>query len=309
MVEKAEFDWVVSNVSHHCDALITQPGLDSFLLWSSKPDAGLFRRSPLLLTDWPITMPEDRQRKAVAKLDRSSRICAAYDKKLSDWWTDSLSQSTRAELANLSLVAYVQQLAPIRKVGDYEIRGNPAVQAIWKDDFLLDGVRDVDGKRSAVGVPVDLLSSANAELVFGFEAAGSGPLVSVQQRNTNSDEQTYITEPLAYISRTGSLVVRGEAMVRAKLAPQASVIDGRWHEFALRHDYDGWTVSLDGLERGRLAEFLTAANTPRYLQVGPTFVENCLDLGRGWKSFPGSLRDVRVRNSDLPLLSAARSAR
>jgi hypothetical protein len=294
MAMKADFDWVTASVGHYCDALVTQPGLDSLVLWSSKPGSELMRRSPMLLVDWPITMPSDRQQQAARRLDGAARVCGVYSKRLSDWWTKRLPQDAHAKLAQLPLVSYIQQLSPIRTVGDYEIRGNAAVRESWKDDYLLDGERDLDGNRSAVGVPTSLLRAAiDSELTFGFEVGSTGPLLSAQKTRTDSDDEPFATEPLVYISRDGTLMIRASAGVF--VPSRARVADAQWHELSLRRRQNGWAISVDGAELGLIADFMTADKGPRYLQVGPAYVENCAELGKGWKSFRGKVRDVRAR--------------
>ena len=298
MTTKANFDWVVASVSRYCDALVTQPGLDSFLLWSSNAGADLIRRSPILLVDWQITMPEDRQRQAVAKLDHGSKICAVNNQRLSDWWIETLPANTRARLAIQPLVSYIQQLSSVRKAGDYEIRANEAARAAWKDDYVLNGVREVAGTRNALGVPVELLTDeAHPELVFDFESWSAGPLISIQQPDAEQGDQAFATEPLAYISRAGTLVIRAQRGIFVPLPAHVKVTDGQWHELSFRHEQESWRVSLDGVALGHAGEFTTGKNSPRYLQLGPAFIENCPDLGKGWVPFYGKLREVRVRRA------------
>ncbi len=297
MAMQADFDWVTASVGRYCDALVTQPGLDSLVLWSSKPGSELMRRSPMLLVDWPITMPSDRQQEAARRLDGAARVCGVYSQRLSDWWTDRLPPDVHARLAELPLVSYIQQLSPIRKVGDYEIRGNAAVRQNWNDDYLLDGVRDLDGNRSAVGIPTSLLNAAiDSELTFGFEVGGAGPLLSAQKTRTVSDDEPFATEPLVYVSRDGTLMIRASAGVY--VASRARVADAQWHELSLRRRQNGWAISVDGTERGSIADFTAGDKGPRYLQVGPAYVENCAELGKGWKSFRGKVRDVRARGAE-----------
>jgi len=304
MTTKANFDWVVAGVSRYCDALVTQPGLDSFLLWSSDAGADLIRRSPILLVDWQITMPEDRQRQAVAKLEHGSKICAVNNQRLSDWWTETLPANTRAKLAMQPLVSYIQHLSPVRKAGGYEIRANAVARAAWQDDYVLNGVRDMAGKRNALGLPVELLTEgAQQELVFDFESWGAGPLVSVQQPGGEQDGQGFSTEPLAYISSVGALVIRAQRGTFVSLPAHVSLTNGQWHELSFRHDQQNWRVSLDGVALGNAGEFTTGKDAPRYLQLGPAFIENCPGLGPGWVPFYGKLREVRVRRAGAQSIS------
>ena len=309
MATTAEFDWVVANVGHYCDALVTQPGLDSFVLWSSKPGSDLRQRSPVLLVDWPFTMPGDRQQRAADGLAGAGRVCGVYSKRLSDWWTDELPSSAKAQLPALPLVSYLHRLDSIRVVGDYEIRGNQTVKETWTADLLLDGERNLENNRSAVGVPASLLVQIPSPvLIFDFETHAAGPLVSVQShgRGTDSDEQPFATEALAYINDDGRLSLRTDAGVY--VAGPAKISDGRWHELQLRRESSRWIVSVDGIAQGSLDEFLSAAGLPHYLQLGPAYLENCPELGHGWHSFEGKLRDVRVVSDGPPFALSARAA-
>ncbi len=304
---KANFDWVSGNVGHYCDALVTQPGLDSFLLWSSKPGSELLRNSPRLLVDWPITMPVDRQLQAASRLKEAARICAVYSRRLSNWWTQRLPLEAQGRVAELPLVSYIQQLSPIRKVGDYEIRGNAAVSREWTDDYLLNGIREMEGSHGAVGVPMSLLNDGlHSRLTFRFQMQASGPLVSVQARPLSKDDRPITSNPLLYVSGSHALMIRtGEGVYHGT---QAGVADGQWHELELGRSSGRWAVSVDGQWQGFLDDFVKANKRPRYLEIGSSYVEKCPELGQGWRSFHGKLQDVRVRHEETPFVLEARVA-
>jgi hypothetical protein len=196
-------------------------------------------------------------------------------------------------LSSQPLVSYIQDLQSIRKVGDYEIRGDAAVAANWGDDYVLNGERDIPGGRNGVGVPSDLFSDrAAAELDFGFQADRPGPLLSIQLLGKEPSDST---APLAYIAESGTVMVAGG--IYGSLGNGPNLLDGKWHELSLRRqDGAGWEVSVDGAAVGRLPEFLASSKARQVLQVGPALqrLGNRLDA---WRSFYGKLRDVRVRTA------------
>src|SRR4029077_2010389 len=126
-------------------------------------------------------------------------VCAIYNKQLSDWWTNDGPRLTESSLAQQPLVSYVRHLHPIQKIGNYEIRVNQAVLAKWTDDYLLNGIRTIDGSRDSVGIQADLLRSDAADLLFGFQARAAGPLLPVQRPGAEPEEDPTAVEPLVYI--------------------------------------------------------------------------------------------------------------
>jgi hypothetical protein len=303
---RAKFDWVVASTSRYCDVVVTQPGLNSFLLWSES-ERETMRKSPVLITGWPLILTSEQERAITAKLSHAPSICAVYSKRLSDWWTNDSRRLTNFNLAQQPLVSYIRDLHHVQEVGDYEIRVNDASLDKWVDDYVLNGVRDINGTRDAVGIPADLLSRADAEVTFGFQARSAGPLISVQQRGTQSEEDLTATEPLTYIARDGVLMIRKTPGTYSR-SLSGSVLDGLWHEIILQREQQGWQISLDGRSIGQTAEFLADPDQPKYLQLGPTWVESSSSLGQGWVSFFGKLRDVRVSRVPIPTnkLSATR---
>ena len=296
LATRANFDWLVASTDRYCDVLVTQPGMDSFLLWS-KSSADM-RTSPVLITGWPLILTRGQEQQTVAKVSQAARVCAIYNQPASEWWTHDDPQLTESGLAQQPLVAYIRKLQPIRKVGNYEVRANDAVAARWKEDYLLNGVRAISGGRAAVGVPSELLaSSANAELVFEFQADRSGPLLSVQQPGQGSIEAS-ATEPVVYVMPDGELTVRREGGSYGPLAPRARVLDVRWHELILRHANGNWAVSLDGGPADKIPDLPIGPNSARYLQLGPAFIADSAVTARGWAPFFGKLRDVRVRRDN-----------
>ena len=255
------------------------------------------RTSPVLISGWPLILTDDDERHTIARVSQASRICAVYNKRASEWWTNDGPQLTPASLARQPLVAYIQHLHAIRKVGDYEVRANAAVASDWKDDYLLNGTRDLNGARAAVGVPGDLITSAaDVELAFGFQASRAGPVLSVPQTDASAGEAPPM-EPILYLSPDGGLMIRSKPGTYVRLAGQAGVLDGLWHEVSLRRDAAGWEVSLDEISTGRIGELLTGGKPAQYLQLGPAFVEKGTALGPGWIPFAGKLRDVRVKRA------------
>ena len=288
--------WVVASTSRYCDAVVTQPGLNSFLLWSKSREN--VRGTPFLITGWPLILTDGQERETIAKLRKATSVCAIYSKRLSDWWTLDGPQLTASTLARQPLVAYIRDLSPIQEVGDYEIRGNAAALGKWNVDYLLNGIRKIDGSRDAVGIPAGLLSSTDFKLIFEFQADQAGPLLSVQQSGAKSDEDTIATEPVTYIAQNGVLMIRKTAGAYSS-SLSASVLDGLWHEISVQRDPQGWRMFLDGHPVGRTPELLTGADQPRYLQLGPAFGIVGSPLGQGWSSFFGQIRNVRVTKSAI----------
>jgi hypothetical protein len=308
MQMKSKFDWVAASASRYCDALVTEPGQDSFLLWTER-SAELIRKSPVLPVDWPLTLPNDQQLQVVDKLNRTSRTCAVYNQKLLDWWTKDAPGITPANVAKEPLVAYIRSLRAIRKIGDYEIRATEPVAAAWSDDYLLNGVRDINGTRAAIGVPTDLLPPGSpTELTFGFQANRSGPLISIEQPGAGSDDEVTPTERLVYIEENGRLVLRTKPGAYL-VTPQATrVLDGQWHELSLRRERNDWLVLLDGVPVGEACGSFTQENPSRYMQLGPANTTNCPGHRSGWSQFFGKLREVRVRRVESSLTGAQVSA-
>jgi preprotein translocase subunit Sss1 len=291
---RAKFDWIVASSARYCDVLITQPGMNSFLLWS-KPLAENIQAGSVLITGWPLILTAEQESQTIVRLGQATNVCAIYNKQLSDWWTNDGPRLTESSLAQQPLVSYVRHLHPIQKIGDYEIRGNQAVLAKWTDDYLLNGIRTIDGSRDSVGIPADLLRSDDVELLFGFQARRAGPLLSIQRPGAESEEDTIAAEPLVYIAPDGALMIRQRpgSYLRSLLPP--NVLDGLWHELSLQREGRGWQMSLDGVSSGRIPEFLGGPAPPRYLQLGPAFIAGCPALEQGWVPFFGRLRDVRVK--------------
>ena len=191
-------------------------------------------------------------------------------------------------------MSYIHNLGEIRRAGDYEIRANDAAASEWRDDYLLNGIRTINGSRDAVGIPADLLTQGpDAELRFGFQVSRAGPLLSVQQPGSDSDDEVLAAEPVAYVARNGVLMMR-EKKAPYVLVKQAAVLDGRWHELSLRRAKDSWRISVDGIPEGRVSGLFTGSKPSGYLQVGPAYLVNSSNLGSGWVRFFGKLRDVRV---------------
>ena len=299
LAERTDFDWIVASTSRYCDAIVTQPGLNSLLLWSNSP--GLTRTSPVLITGWPLILPNEQQRQSIAKLGRSRSVCAVYNKPASDWWTNDDPELTSSSLAQQPLIEYIHGLNTIRKAGGYEIRGNAGAESLWKDDYMLDGVRDLTGERAAVAIPGDLAASA-ADLSFAFEVNHASLVLSIPRRAEISDEDVAPMEPVVSISAEGRLMIRARAGSYVALPGRASLFDGRWHELSLRRDTAGWVVVLDGSASGRIGELLSAGKPVRYLQLGPAFVGEGPGVAGGWAQFFGKIRDVRLKavssNSD-----------
>lgn len=286
---KADLDYIVATVDQHCNALITQPGLNSLLLWSKLPLRGR-NASPVLISGWPLILSDEQERAEIAKLSDRSGVCAVYNKTASDWWTNDGPELTPAGLSRQPLVAYIRQLQPVRKVGDYEIRALPAAVANWGDDYLLHGERTIEGGRNSIAVPAELLAPGmSAELRFAFQAYGSGPLLSVRPPDVSAP-----TSALSYIGPKGQLMI---AAGNGKYAPTriANELDGRWHEVLLRRQgKTGWEVSIDGANMSRIpgsAEF--SALEPGVVQIGAAVPDDGLKVGIA-HSFRGRLRDVRL---------------
>lgn len=291
MATKANLDWLVSSTDRYCDVLLTQPGMDSFLLWSK--NAVDMRRSPVLISGWPLILTTAQEQETIGRVIPSRRVCAIYNRAASEWWTRDDPQLTPARLSGQPLVAYIGQLEPVRQVGDYEVRANRVVAADWKDDYLLNEVRVMNGNRAAIGVPKDLLGHRDAELRFEFQATRNGLLVSLEQSGQDPSEHPDATEPIIYIARDGCLRVHHTDGSFQSLAPRRSVFDEHWHELVVRHFAQVWSVALDGGPAESIAELFPANRSP-YLQLGPAFIEGCSNAGCGWTPFFGKIRDVRV---------------
>jgi hypothetical protein len=250
----------------------------------------------VLLVDWPLTLPDNQQLRVVEKLDRTSRTCAVYNQKLLDWWTRDAPAVTPAKLAKEPLATYIRSLRPIRKIGAYEIKATESVAAAWSDDYLLNGVRDINGTRAAIGVPTDLLPPGTpTELTFGFQATRGGPLVSIEQPGAGSDDEVTPTERLVYIEEDGRLVLRTKPAAYVVTQRATRVLDGQWHEMSLRRERNDWLVLLDGFPVGEARGSFAQENPSRYLQLGPAYTTNCPGQRSGWSRFFGKLREVRVR--------------
>jgi hypothetical protein len=213
-------------------------------------------------------------------------------------------------LAREPLVEYIHDLKPIRKAGGYEISGNAAVASLWKDDYLLNGVRNFAGNNAAIGVPRELISArAGVNLTFGFQTSHGGLILSIPERTEASDEEVVPMEPIIRISSEGYLIAGSKLGGYAPLTGNAGVFDGRWHELSLQKDVVGWVVSLDGIACRHIPELFTPERPARYLQLGGAFVGTGSGAGQGWVQFAGKLRDVRIRpagtGSELQLGSFA----
>jgi hypothetical protein len=261
MSKKAPLDWIVASTAKYCDAIVTQPGLDSFPFWSGKR-----RQSPLLPCAWPSVLSVDEQTIIVSRLKRSPRTCAVYNKQTADWWTDDTPGLTRASVAQEPLVAYIRGLQLIGEAGGYQVRGTEAVRSIWTEDYVLAGERQFDGGHDAVGIPAELLRDAGVTVSFDFEASKPGPLLSVQLPGSEA------TQPLLYIGLDGALII--------DKTHGPLVADRRWHHVELQRGENVWTVTLDGERLGDIRSFLTGREPPKYLQLGPD----------------GRLRDVKVKH-------------
>lgn len=300
---RADFDWIVASTSRYCDAIVTQPGLDSLLLWA-KPGPEL-HVSPVLVSSWPLHLTSDEQREVIAQVSRSTKVCAVYNQAASEWWTRDGPLITPSSLAQEPLVAYIQGLRGIRTVGNYAIRGNTPVEALWKDDYLLNGVRDFDGTGAAVGVPGELLTSnAGAEFTFGFRANGPGLVLSIPQKAITSDEETVPMEPIIYVSQDGRVVIRSTDGSYLPAGGPDILANRLWHEMSLRREQAGWAVWLDAQPLGHTGDLLTEAKPPRYLQLGPAFVGDTFIGRHGWMQFFGALRNVRMGRKSNELDSA-----
>ncbi len=292
MAIRANFDWIVASTSRYCDAVVTQPGMNSLVLWSQP--TGRLGTSPILITGWPLILSDSQQEQMVAKLTGTRRICAVYNKHASEWWTKDDPQLNPSKVAREPLVAYIQTLQAVRKVGDYEIRANPAAQSAWNEDYLSSGERDFSEANTAVGIPNDLLTGEGSELRFGFQTTHGGLILSIPARMTGSSEDLLPMEPIIYISQDGALMIRSKPSGHFSVAKQAGVLDGKWHEFSLRREAGGWMVSIDSAPCGHIDALLTEGSVPRYFQLGPAFVRDGSGIGPGWVQFFGRLSHVRV---------------
>ena len=117
-------------------------------------------------------------------------------------------------------------------------------------------------------MPTALINKANRELVFDFQATGAGPLISIQQPHAGSADRPLLTEPLAYISPGGAIVIRARPRGLCSVALAGRRADGVWHQVSFGRDEGDWAISVDGVEQGHLGGFMTVGSSSRFSSWG-----------------------------------------
>jgi hypothetical protein len=77
----ATFRWLTINLRAHSDTFITDPGLNSFYVWTEMPPP-----TSLNASAWPALFDAARQQRVVDALAGTPRLCAVRVKPLHDYW-------------------------------------------------------------------------------------------------------------------------------------------------------------------------------------------------------------------------------
>ena len=207
----ATYRWLATNLTEHCDAFLTAPGLNSLHFWTGMPPV-----STLNATLWPILFDATQQQRVLAAAAPVGRLCVAWDPRR------MAVLMSMPDTASRPLVTWLaREFEPQAVFGDWEFRvrrgSHPELsyQGRWLDEggIVLELPRLGDDPVARLAV-VDL----DAERTLGDSGSG---VVVIDEVGADAQIRRGID-----VSRRRRIVVRGA--VAAPSSNDASVVVRLW---------------------------------------------------------------------------------